>query len=232
MGSLTPIALILAISLTPVAHGQQRLAVGPTQTRLLAPEQAGECGTVLFNTNGCDAGYAWQLDGTAPPYFGAFAESFAGVVEVCSVLLDLSQIGNQSDQTMDVYVWDDSDGQPGAVLCIEPNVDPGPIAFWPSLSRHAIELSEACCTSDEWWCGHWGNWPGELAGWVLGADITGSGNGTPLTNIAPDLGLPTGWQHVSLAWGPTQALCIGAEVRPCEPTPVQTSTWGAIKALF
>ena len=53
-----------------------------------------------------------------------------------------------------------------------------------------------------------------------------------LTNIAPGIGFPTGWNDVSVVWGPTVALGIGAEVLPCEPTPTKTTSWGAIKALY
>ena len=68
-------------------------------------------------------------------------------------------------------------------------------------------------------------------GWWVGADLDGPG-GFPYTNIAPGIGFPTGWQDVSVLWGPTQALGIGAEVLPCDPVPTVGTTWGRIKALL
>jgi hypothetical protein len=83
----------------------------------------------------------------------------------------------------------------------------------------------------QWWVGFWGNWPGELQGWLIGADLDGPGS-APKTNIAPGIGFPTGWQNVSVAFGPTRALAIGAEIVECQPTPAKQSTWGIVKALY
>lgn len=53
-----------------------------------------------------------------------------------------------------------------------------------------------------------------------------------MTKIHSSTGYPEGWQNVSVVWGPTQALGIGAEVIECTNTPVKETTWGAIKALY
>ena len=172
-----------------------------------------------------------KYGGVVPPDFGAFAECYEGEFEVCSATFDLVQIGSYVGQTMDVYVWDDAGGEPGAVLCARFDVDPGPIAFWPSVSRHEIELEAGCCTGAAWWVGYWPNWPGDNSGWFLAGDLDGSG-GCPLTRIAPGIGYPTGWANVSVVWGPTQAMGIGALVRPCGPNPTLESSWGSIKSLF
>ena len=65
----------------------------------------------------------------------------------------------------------------------------------------------------------------------LGRDLDGPG-GCAMTNIAPGIGYPTGWQNVSVTWGPTQALGIGAEVTPCDPVPTMESSWGRVKSLY
>ena len=49
--------------------------------------------------------------------------------------------------------------------------------------------------------------------------------------IAPGIGYPTGWGHPDLIWPSTQSLGIAAYF--CEPpSPVESPTWGAVKALF
>ncbi len=188
------------------------------------------CGEVLFNSDGrIEAAYAWQYGGVQAPYYGAFAEGYSTVVQICSVFFDFGQI-SQQDQTMDVYVWEDSDGVPGAVLAMEPSVDPGAIFQYPDFSRHSVPVSLGRCTPSAWWVGYWGDWPDALAGWFIGADLDGTGGGRSKSNFAPGLGYPTGWQNLSVAWGATQALHIGAEVIPCEPTPTVLKSWGDLKA--
>ncbi|MCB9465286.1 MAG: hypothetical protein H6682_16490 [Candidatus Eisenbacteria bacterium] len=192
----------------------------------------GGCGELLINADGTyEMPYAWQYSGVVPPDWGSFAECYEGEFAVCAVTIDLVQTGDQNGQTMDVYVWDDEGGEPGAVLCVEPGVDPGPVAFWPSVSRHEITLGEPCCTGEAWWVGYWPDWPGDRSAWFLAGDLDGF-DGCPLTKVAPGIGFPTGWQNVSVIWGPTQAMGLGALVQPCEPTPTLQSGWGAIKTLY
>jgi hypothetical protein len=191
------------------------------------------CGTFLLNTDqSYENGYAWSYGGVAPPYYGAFAEGYvypSGVA--CSVILDLTQIGYAAGQTLDAYAWADAAGYPGAVVNVSTGRNPGPIAFWPNLSRHVFPLAFQGVVSDLTWVGYWGNWPGAHAGWFVGADLDGFG-GCPVTNIAPGIGYPTGWNNVSIIWGPTQAIGCGGEFIPGGPTVVRQSSWGEIKALF
>ncbi len=88
-------------------------------------------------------------------------------------------------------------------------------AIWPSFTLADIN------TTDEWvwgnfFIGYWGEWPGAIGGWFIGADLNGVG-GMPRTNIAPGIGYPTGWNDVSVVWGPTSALGIGAYVLTAIP---------------
>lgn len=183
-------------------------SVGPGAGRLEAGGTRG-CGDLLMNADGTyENGYAWQYGGIVAPYFGAFAECFTTIGPVCGATFDFTAIGYQSGQTMDVYAWESAGAEPGAVACVTVGVDPGEVAFWPVLSRHVVELV-GCPTTAELWIGYWGNWPNDMSGWFVGADTNGFG-GCPRTNVAPGLGYPTGWQDVSVVWGPTQALGIGA----------------------
>ncbi len=180
-------------------------------TGILQPGERGSCPDFYLNADDTyEGGYAWQYGGVVPPDLGSFAECYEGPIGVCAVVLDLSQAGNQIGQTLDAYVWEDDGGSPGAVLCITTDVDPGPVAFWPSISRHSIDLGTVCDATDEFWVGYWANWPDQVAGWFISADLDGFG-GCPLTKYAPGMGFPSGWGNVSAAWGPTQSLGIGLE---------------------
>ena len=175
-------------------------------------------------------GYSWRYGGVVEPYYGAFAECYSGSGSICAVVLDITQVGGFSGQSMDVYVWDDYLGCPGNVLCLTPGFVPDEIAYWPAMSRIDVPLS-SCCVSSAWWIGYWPNWPGGGASWFIGADLDG-GDGCPVTNIAAGIGFPTGWHNVSVAWGPTQAIGIGVRIEDCGGTPVRETTWGAVKQLF
>lgn len=192
-----------------------------------------ECGTLLLNADGdYEAGLNWQYNGVQAPYYGAMAECYSGEGEICSAILDLTR--TQADlpsATLDAFIWDDNGGQPGSVRCVALDMDPGAVEFWPLASRHAIPLPDGCCVESSWWVGYWPNWPGMTARWLTTADVTGTTH-CPLTNIAPGIGYPTGWSNVSIVWGPHNALGIGAEMISCNPTPIRSSTWGAVKTLY
>ncbi len=191
-----------------------------------------DCGTLLFTADGSyENGAAWEYAGVHPPFFGAFAECYAGAAEVCAAVLDFTQTGEQWDGLMDVYLWNDNSGCPGDVLCLKTGVDPGPIAFWPSASRHIVPL-EGCCVPEVWWVGYWRAEPGGNATWYTTLDLNGPNVGCAKTCVVPGLGFPAGWQDVSMVWPGTRSLGIGAEVRPCGPVAVEPQSWGRIKQLY
>ncbi len=195
---------------TGARHGESK-EVGRGHGTLQSATTDLGCGVLHLNSDSSyENGYAWQYGGQVAPTYGAFAECYSGIAQViCSVVIDLTQVGLQSGQTMDVYLWNDDNGCPGSVRCVKTNVDPGQIAYWPTLSRHVVNV-DACAVDGSFWVGWWGNWPGQISSWYVGADLDGIG-GCPLTNIAPGIGFPTGWTNTSLVWGPTQALGIGCE---------------------
>ena len=217
----------------PASEGSGLAAVslGIGHGSLLAASGSDEpCGETLMSSDGSyENGYSWQYGGVARPMFGALAECYQGRVTVCSVDCDFSGIGIEAG-SIDVFVWDDESGCPGAVLCVRMNFNPGTVAFWPSVSRHRV-LMPNCCTGDAWWVGYWGDWPGQMSGLYVGADLDGPG-GCPKTCIAPGLGFPSGWQSVDVVWGSTAAMGIGAEVLPCAPVAIETKSWGQVKALY
>lgn len=203
-----------------------------TDTTLIDAGDGG-CGTRLLNSDGTyENGYAWRYGAHTPPDYGAFAECYFGAdLELCSAFYDFTTTGTQDGQSMDIFVYADRSDAPGPVICGPIRVTPGPVALWPAVSRHTFAL-DGCppCTPDAWWVAYWGNWPGEVQGWFIGADLDGFG-GCPFTNLVISK-YGSGWNNVSLVWGPTQALGIGCEVIECTPTPVQDGSWGRIKALY
>jgi len=69
--------------------------------------------------NSFENNYLWDGDGVSPPDYGSWAESFNADF-VCAVQFSFTQIGNHTDQTMDVYVWES-----GALGNPPPGPDPG-----------------------------------------------------------------------------------------------------------
>lgn len=190
------------------------------------------CGTLLMNSDSTyENGYGWSYGGTDPPDYGAFAECYTGQVRICSGVFDFTQAADRPGQTMDVYVWSDGGGRPGAVLSLVAGVDPDPIAFWPEVSRHVVPIDLDCTEATAWWMGFWGAWPGSPLAWFVGADLNGPTAGCPMTKITPGIGFPAGWNDVSIVWGPTAAIGIGAEVMDCT-VPTAASSWGRIKRRF
>ncbi len=102
-------------------------------------------------------------------------------------------------------------------------------AIWPSITLADIDTSDQMVNGG-FFVGYWGEWPGAMAGWFIGADLNGFG-GMPRTNIAPGIGYPTGWNNVSVIWGPTAAIGIDAYTLCC-PVPVERSTWGRVKSTY
>jgi hypothetical protein len=196
-------------------------------------------------------GYAWRFAGVVPPDYGAWAECYEADF-VCGVELILTQTGYYVGQTMDVYVWEwEAEGNPppgpdpGNVICMIPDVSPGPMAFYPEFSMHNIEV---CCeTTGSLFAGYWPNWPGAGPGWYIASDEDGPGGGCPRTKLAPGIGYPTGWGGTDLV--PTFYGCKALGIRvfagpgDCQTSSVpdpgatgpegpKTTTWGAVKALY
>lgn len=204
----------------------------PSSAAIIEKGTGGDsCGELLMNADGSyESAYAWAYGGIAPPAFGSFAECYQGEAAICAIVIDATAGLFQSGNTSSLLVWDDAGGEPGNVLVNIVKLLPVG-AYWPSVERFRVELPEPCCVSDRWWVGQRGDWPEQAAEYFIGADIDGPG-GCPRTNIAPGLGFPTGWQNVSVVFGETAAMGLGAEIVPCAPVAARTRTWGAIKELY
>lgn len=206
------IALCTALLATTAMAATEEAGYYPQGTS--APGSEGGCGTLQFHSDGVyENGYAWSNDGVVAPDFGAFADRYSvpSYHPICALVFDLTQTGTQAGQTLDAYIWDSYADQPGVVIQVVTGVDPGPVAFWPSVSRHVVDTGGINCPIGDVWVGFWGDWPGATHGWFIAADLTGFAS-SPSTKIAPGIGYPTGWNDVSLVWGPTNSLGVGLEV--------------------
>lgn len=213
-------------------HQKVYNGVDPVETNLIMNQSDGGCNPVIINSDETyENGGAWIYGGVVAPTYGAWAECFSGSCDLCELVYDFTSIpGAQAGQSLDGYVWDDAGGEPGNVLLADFGNVPGPIAFFPSFSRHSFAISGA--VGGNFWVGYWPNWPGQFLGWFTSFDQNGF-QGCPRTNIAPGIGYPTGWQDVNIVgtFSGTQSLGIGYS---CGGNPVATekTTWGAIKDLY
>lgn len=136
---------------------------------------------------------------------------------------------------VDLYLWDDSGGAPGPVVWMNLSAEVPDLGEWPSFVRveFAVDPPLRCdaLIGTAAWAGFWGHWPGVAAEAFLGVDASGLGP-AGMTRIAPDLGFPSGWQEISVAWPGVSALGIGILVEPCGPEPVLLSSWGAVKQRY
>ncbi len=227
--------LPVLLSLTVPASSQQPAASVSLEGGALILSSGGNpCppSEILVNHDyGFHCGYTWQYEGVQPPYYGAFAEGFTGDGIVCGTQLVLTTLPEAyTGQTLDAYVWDGVGEIPGAVLSVTPGLDPGPVAWYPNHSVHDFAIVETH-VHGPFFAGMWPDWPGEPAGYYLAEDQDGPIAGTPMTNIAPGIGLPTGWHNVAIIWGPTYAMGIGAWFLE-GGSPVESVTWSRIKSLW
>ena len=179
------------------------------------PPTCPDCEHVQNDDGTVENGYVWNVNGAAPPDYGAWAEMYYGTC-VQSVELGFTQTGGQGDLTMDVFVWDAIEGEegyiPGNAICMVTDRKPSPIAFWPAVSTHVVNVN---CGDAPYlhFVGFRGNWDGAMGGWFIAADENGSGFGLPRTKVAPGLGYPTGWQHPDKV--PAFAGCRDLIIRQC-----------------
>lgn len=236
--------LVLAvIALVGIAHAaEEPFELGSNQNTTIIENNNndGICpGTdLLQNDNGTfENAIAWGGLGTIEDgYYGSWAECYDPDF-VCGIQFLFTQVGDYTGKTMRVLVWDVVGGPtpiPGNILCIVPDVDPGPPAYWPEVSTHDVQV---CCeTGGAHFVGFWPNWPGENPEWFLAVDENGQGEGCPRTNIAPGIGYPSGWQHPNVVppFANTKDLGIRefAGIGDCSPSPTQKTTWGKIKSLY
>jgi hypothetical protein len=225
------VALWLAASTTGAAnfaslgYSDETTVVGP------GPDACAE-GTLFYHHDGSfENGYAWDYMGDQPPYYGAFGEGYdlgPGIV-ACGAYWLSTIPGQWQGQTSDCYIWEGGVGAtPGTVLGVVPDIVFDNILLWPEVGQNDIELNIS--VDGEFTVGCWGDWWGrDMNGYFWAADLNGV-QGHPWTCVAPGIGYPTGWNDPSIVWGPTRSMGCGVYFE--QGTPVESPTWGAVKALF
>jgi len=224
------LAMLISLVGTSFASAPTHGSVGRGQGVTLPDTQRDPCGTLLQGYDGTfENAYCWQYGGIVPPYYGAFAIEVPNYwIQLCGIRLMLTGTGGPC-QPCDLYVWADDGGRPGDVLAVIAGANPCPVVTWPNVSAH--DFSTNLPIMGTFWVGYWaGGFSNSPCGYYVGADLNGGGNDNPMTNIAPGLGYPTGWNDVSVVWGPTQALGIAPWL--FYDTPVNQGSWGRIKHLY
>jgi hypothetical protein len=202
------------------------------QTTIIGPDRECSGGTLFHNHDGSfESAYTWQYEGCQSPYFGALGEAYdlgAGTISCAALwLTDLADYIFFPDNA-DCYLWDGGvSTDPGGVLALVPNVHMPSLPYWPTVRQYDVDMNIA--VSGPVTVGCWGPWPYETWWWYCAADLDGP-PGHPWTCIAPGIGYPSGWQDPSIVWGPTSAMGCGVYFE--QGTPVESETWGAVKALF
>ncbi len=179
--------------------------------------------------------FTWQMGGVAAPDYGSFAEGYAGVAgNVCGAQQFLTRWGTMTGTgIIDIFVWDYdvAADNPGNVLSVTTPVNVAGVGMWPTVTTYDIDIADALAGADGFFVGYWPrSFVGVLANFGCAMDQDGFG-GVPRTNIAPGIGYPTGWNHPSVAGYALQAFGLGGWVGE-GGTPVNESSWGAIKALY
>lgn len=168
-----------------------------------------------FHDGTFENGFGWELDEVAPPDHGAFAVRFEVTGVIDAIHLHLTQLDDTSTHPVDLFLWEDDGGKPGAPIAVFPGRDPGTVARWPMVSSHRFAIDHPIWPGESpvVWVGMWGDWPGEPIDYFLAVDHDGPGGGSPHTKVAAGLEWPEGWQPVTVPFSEA-ALGIGLEVTP------------------
>ena len=225
-------ALALAMvwmTLPGTSGASEFMSTGPGQTTIL-PNPGEDCfGIYTYNHDGTfENGYCWLYGGIVPPYYGALAEGFSNVGNLIScVTIYFTTTGGGIGLPIDLYFWAGGiDSPPGEVLLVCPDLVPENVPYWPDIGENVFELYGPSAGGSIT-VGYWDDF--YSGGFFVAADEDGPG-GHPWTNIAPGIGYPTGWQPANTIWRDCQSLGIG--IHQILFSPIESSTWGEIKALY
>ena len=224
------VVLLVSGVLLPSALGQ--CSVGETDASQNVPPSR-ECPSgelFVHHDGGFENAFCWSFDGILPPYFGSFAEGYdLGSGTVSCGAYWLTCISYYYFNPADIYVWQGGvSGPPSAVLALVPDVSFENFWQWPQCGQNDVEID--ACVLGEFAIGLWVDFSVEVCNYYVAADLDGP-EGHPWTCIAPGQEWPSGWQDPSIVWGPVTSMGIGVYFDE-GASPVQSATWGGIKALF
>ena len=216
-----------------VAQATESRTLGYSDEVIVIGPGTDECtGDLFYNHDGSfENGACWQFAGIVSPYYGAFGETFdLGDVYVECMAIWVSQIGNWTDQSMDLFVWEGGvSDEPGPVMAMFGDRHMYNVPYWPTAGQNDFEVCITC--SGEFTVGYWGHFADCDCGWYTVADFNDS-PGHAWTCVAPGIGYPSGWQHPRIIWSdPFNSLGFGVYIQDT-PSPREAPTWGSIKELF
>lgn len=174
---------------------------------------------------------------------GAFAEYYetpegrAGAI--CQLVLHLTDKSAGTRGVLDVIVWEDADGLPGAVLGVLPATNILTVAPFPSIGTKIVEVYEVVQIGVQggFWVGFHGGWDLAECSVLLAVDTIDEDPGLPAlhrgaaTLVGPGADGPEGWRLLEDLLGVPAASGISVVVGWC-PVPVETRSWGEIKRLY
>ncbi len=226
-----PVVLLAVLALAGFAANAENFSsTGYSAETTIVGSGADACahGDLIHNHGSFQSCYCWQFGGIVPPYYGAFAEGYdLGPGCVFCGAFWLTQLGYFNGKPADLYVWE-GDNPPGAVVGMIAGHVFQNIAIWNSISQHDADMNIR--VYGPFSIGYWADFSNETCQWFVAVDQEGAG-GMPWTCVAPGIGYPAGWNNPSTIWGPTQSLGLGVWFGE-GGSPVETQTWGSIKALF
>ena len=222
-------ALLLVLATLGRAGATDFGSLGPGETTIV-PSGGDDCfGTYSCNHDGTfESGYCWNYGGILPPYYGAFGEGFdtPNSNNIICVTIYLTCSAMAYSEPFDIYIWDGGVASPpGEVLAVFPDQMPYSIPMWPSIGENVFEVYGYAPPTGVT-VGYWVEYASDV---YVAADEDGYG-GHPWTNIRPGIGYPTGWQHPQVVWPECRSLGFG--IHRIGFSPVASSTWGEIKALY
>ena len=133
----TAVAFLLFASAATSGHAQTSVLLssqpGPVRESL---RLCSDDNLQTHHDGSFEAAIAWEADGVAPPYYGAFGEGYdLGPGAIDCVSLWLCQSMPYQGQATDVYAWEGgTSGDPGAVLAMVTGMVFQNIPTWPESS--------------------------------------------------------------------------------------------------
>ena len=139
--------------------------------------------TLMLNTDRTyEAAYSVELDADLGGFVGAFAERYeTDPTEpggICSFVLYLTDNGRNLRPPVDLYIWEDLEGEPGVVRGIVPNRSTGGLPVYPFFEPHPfdiVDLGQVVSINGSFWVGFATEWVEGGCSLHIGADLNGSG---------------------------------------------------------
>ncbi|MEZ4649519.1 MAG: hypothetical protein R3E97_12195 [Candidatus Eisenbacteria bacterium] len=159
---------------------------------------------------------------------------------VCLLYLHITSLDSSIRTSIDLYVWDDADGEPGQVLGILPDLPLFSVAPYPAVGTRDWDIFERMPIGVQggFWLGIRGNWDTEECSVLVPLDTFDDDPKEPavrrsaVTYVGPGVDeLSEGWHSIEEIVGVPAATGINGVIGYC-PVPVLETSWGKVKQLY